>query len=339
MKTEMVYFLTTLATFSAVLSTDALGNFPADTVPTHQSISWDAIGAAVGSQFEGDALAVSATNDGALLHCVFQRMDGYATTRGLWLVSTTTNSHGESFCLAATGLRRTGERLSAGSGEQNEMSLCPTGKVWVVDSVVRWERPELTEEYSVSVDGVRQDFVIQHRLPGYGDLRLELALSGAQAEAAAYGAKLILERAHRELAYSRLHVTDATGKELHAEIEVLSAGRLAVRVDDTGVVYPVRIDPTFSDANWVSLGTIPGANGAVNAIVEDKKAGVLYFGGSFTAIGSLITPGVAKWNGSTWLPLGSGLGSGVRALALDGSGNLYAGGVFTNAAVTATNIA
>ena len=25
-------------------------------------------------------------------------------------------------------------------------------------------------------------------------------------------------------------------------------------VNDAGAVYPVRIDPTFSDANWISMG-------------------------------------------------------------------------------------
>jgi hypothetical protein len=34
---------------------------------------------------------------------------------------------------------------------------------------------------------------------------------------------------------------------------VLSDHRLAVRVMDANATYPVRIDPTFSDANWVSL--------------------------------------------------------------------------------------
>ena len=43
--------------------------------------------------------------------------------------------------------------------------------------------------------------------------------------------------------------------------------RLAVVVDDTNAVYPIRVDPTFSDANWVSM---PGANdGVLSAVVDD----------------------------------------------------------------------
>ena len=62
---------------------------------------------------------------------------------------------------------------------------------------------------------------------------------------------------------------------------------LAVVVDDANAVYPVRIDPTFSDANWVSMGGIPGANGGVNAAVIDGS-GNLYIGGSFTIVGGAL---------------------------------------------------
>ena len=64
-------------------------------------------------------------------------------------------------------------------------------------------------------------------------------------------------------------------------MEVISTGRLAIRVDDAGAIYPVRIDPTFSDANWVSMCSFPGADGTVYAMIEDKNAGMLYIGGKF----------------------------------------------------------
>ena len=73
-----------------------------------------------------------------------------------------------------------------------------------------------------------------------------------------------LEGSGRALAYSRLRVEDATGRELTARLEVLSADRLAVSVADANATYPVRIDPTFSDADWVSLNPgMPGADGSV----------------------------------------------------------------------------
>ena len=40
--------------------------------------------------------------------------------------------------------------------------------------------------------------------------------------------------------------------ELTAHIEVTATDQLTVRVNDSGAAYPVRIDPTFSDADWVT---------------------------------------------------------------------------------------
>ena len=127
---------------------------------------------------------------------------------------------------------------------------------------------------------------------------------GARAEEAGYGAKLRLEGSGRELAYSPLQAVDATGRELTARLEVLSPDRLALRVEDGNATYPVRIDPTFSDANWISMNpSIPGANFPVTAAVVDGW-GNLYIGGDFQAVGDTIAVGVAKWDGTRWSALG-----------------------------------
>ena len=68
------------------------------------------------------------------------------------------------------------------------------------------------------MDGVRQDFVLPQRPAGTGELRVELAVDGARAEAATDGAKLILDGNGRVIAYSRLHVVDANGRELTARL-------------------------------------------------------------------------------------------------------------------------
>jgi hypothetical protein len=105
---------------------------------------------------------------------------------------------------------------------------------------------------------------------------------------------------------------------------------------------------TFSDADWVSLNpSTQGANDVVQTIAVDGDGNV-YVGGNFTFIGTVAANGIAKWNGSTWSTLGSGMAyespyvgdeGFVRALAVNGS-ILYAGGRFTSAGgVAATNIA
>jgi len=88
-----------------------------------------------------------------------------------------------------------------------------------------------------------------------------------------------------------------------------------------------------------------GTNGPVEALaVFDNGSGpALYAGGSFTTAGGAAGNHIAKWNGSSWSALGSGMSgmnSSVWALTVfnDGSGPaLYAGGYFGTAGGVAAN--
>jgi hypothetical protein len=66
------------------------------------------------------------------------------------------------------------------------------------------------------------------------------------------------------------------------------------------------------------------------------SSGNVYAGGAlFSTAGGAVANHIAKWNGSAWSTLGSGMDSYVYALALDSAGNIYAGGNFT---IAGTNI-
>lgn len=108
---------------------------------------------------------------------------------------------------------------------------------------------------------------------------------------------------------------------------------------------------SWSASNWASLGMPvdpwPGTTAApapqVFALTEYN--GDLIVGGIFTCKpnSQSSTLGLAKWNGTTWSRLGTGVdtmtSAGVRALATY-NGELYAGGSFTTMdGVTASNIA
>ena len=68
-------------------------------------------------------------------------------------------------------------------------------------------------------------------------------------------------------------------------------------------------------------------------------SGNVYVGGYFTVIGTVAANHIAKWNGSTWSALGTGMNDAVYAFAVIGS-DLYAGGCFTTAGgVSANHIA
>ncbi|MGA2749974.1 MAG: hypothetical protein ABSG59_14455, partial [Verrucomicrobiota bacterium] len=334
---------------------------------TPNAIPWNEIGAKAGADYKGDGLAVTPTEFGARLHCVFQRLDGEATPQGLWLTSTVTNTVSDRFCVTAMAVGRTAANATFNSPfPESSIPLAGAGEVSVCGQTVRLSRPGLTEEYSVSMDGVRQDFIVEQAplSPPAGELVVQLAVAGAQVEPAAEGVRLMLDNSRRKIAYSRLRVTDATGKELPARIEVCpvrdevtslyssdlfgneveesspltpapTSGTLAVVVKDAEAVYPVRIDPTFSDANWVSMGSLPGAESPVLAAVTDGS-GNLYIGRGSSTIDNTVTNNIAQWNGSTWSPLGSGMNGDVYALAVSG-GTLYAGGDFTTAGGNAAN--
>ena len=334
---------------------------------TPAAIPWSQIGAKAGANYQGDGLAVTPDGEGARLHCVFQRLDGEATSEGLWLTSTVTNTPSERFRVTAAAVGRVNP-CAPGAADRTANSQHPTTNIQLEDAgiislagqTVRFSRPGLVEEYSVSMDGVRQDFLVPERPAGAGELAVRLAVSGARVEPAAAGVRLMLDNSGRKVAYSRLRATDATGKELPARIEVADrAGKelpaamggeadsgapgvthlaLVVVVNDAAAVYPVRIDPTFSDANWISMGGVAGVLGHVDAVAVDGTGNV-YIGGTLTAAGDTIVNNIAKWDGSRWSALGSGMNNQVSALAVSGS-TLYAGGFFTTAGgVTATNIA
>lgn len=285
-----------------------------------QLIPWSELGAKATAQYSGDGLEVTTTEGGALLRCAFQKLEGEATHQGLWLTSTSPESRGERFRVVAQAVGRT----------TGMKTLPPKGVVEVHAQVARFLRPGLVEEYSVSVDGVRQDFVIAQQPAGEGDLHVELELSGAKAETVVQeGARLVLAGSGRQINYHRLQVTDTNGKVLPARIEMVSASELTLVVEDTGAMYPVRIDPTFSDENWFSMGGFSGADYHVNAAVVDEEGNV-YIGGGFTVVGDVAASRIAKWDGNHWSALGSGLNGSVNALALLGT-TLIAGGSFSGA--------
>ena len=62
----------------------------------------------------------------------------------------------------------------------------------------------------------------------------------------------------------------------------------------------------------------------------------LYVGGGFTMAGGTAANHIAKWSGTNWAALGSGVDGIVFDLAVSGS-DLYAGGRFTNANGSAAN--
>ena len=156
------------------------------------SIRLDQIGVMAGKQYSGDGLAAASSPDGAILRCALQRLTARVTAEGLWLISTVDGARGEPFRVIARTL-----------GHEGGVALPLSGKVAVDGQMARFIRTGLTEEYTVNMDGVRQDFVIEQRPEGTGPVRLELEEDGAKAEAMGDGVRLVLADGGRNLVYSR----------------------------------------------------------------------------------------------------------------------------------------
>jgi hypothetical protein len=114
--------------------------------------------------------------------------------------------------------------------------------------------------------------------------------------------------------------------------------------DTAGSVSAANI-AKWDGANWYALGTgisLSSGTAAISALAIGSD-GSLYAAGTFDTAGAVSAANIAKWDGSTWYALGTGisLSSGtavVRALTVDSSGLLYAGGYFDTAEGTAGSV-
>jgi len=330
----MKHFPTAPACFVAVFVVQSLfGGTVQDSTHT-MSIGLDKTGAMTDKQFWSLNLPVTPSSEGAQLRCDVQRLIGRVTPAGLWLNSSS-DSKGKPFRVVAESIKR---------GSDNVLPSC--GSVQICKNAARLVRPGLTEEYTVSVNGIQQDFMIERRPEGKGELRLGLKIDGAQLEPIPDGARLVLADPARAIVYNGLKAQDALGKDVKARMEVISGNCISIVLDDEGAEYPIRVDPIFSDANWINPVGLGGTDGDVIAIAMDGT-GNIYIGGGFTVVGNVAATNIAKWNGTSWAALGSGIsgvgidgiGPYVYTLAVLGT-NLYVGGTFSKAGgMPAANIA
>ena len=115
----------------------------------------------------------------------------------------------------------------------------------------------------------------------------------------------------------------------------------------TPITYLLGISLLFF-ANQLNAQTWSAVGGSVNTgtitycLTADNTNNFIYLGGTFTKMGGgagTSANNIARWNGSSWAALGTGMDNSVFALTMWG-GNLYAGGGFSTAGgVAANNIA
>ena len=108
MNTNTNYTDNSWKSFNWLLAALALAlTVPARAETQPAAIPFPDIGARATANYQGDALGVTATADGARLRCGFQKLEGHATPEGLWLESTKPGAAGR-LRVTASALGRAG---------------------------------------------------------------------------------------------------------------------------------------------------------------------------------------------------------------------------------------
>ena len=164
----------------SVLMLPARAPTPASAVPFGE------IGARATANYQGDALGITATADGARLRCGFQKLEGQATPEGLWLEST--KPGGGKLRLVAVAVGRGGSRArpcaltEAASSVRSGMSIvtapqgdqAPLGAPCTHGAASLFDMPLLTELETTFSDGpfyrhAAPDGAIACLRPGYAN--------------------------------------------------------------------------------------------------------------------------------------------------------------------------
>jgi hypothetical protein len=152
------------------------------------------------------------------------------------------------------------------------------------DDEVSYDWGELTEWYRTVPEGIEHGYTIDAPVSATDELTVTVDVVDGTPTLVGSDAVSISRPGSTPLWYRGLVAFDANGSDLPAEMTVVD-GAIELRVDTTGAVYPVTIDPTISDAEVVRIAPI-------TQVVDTVRVGNL-FGGveavSACPTGTLLT--------------------------------------------------
>lgn len=166
-----------------------------------------------------------------------------------------------------------------------ELGECDKQTPDVCSPMATYQHATFSEWYANRAGGLEQGWTIASRPAGNSRLMIEGAIGGSLSAAMAEdGERVIFSRGDRDvLIYSGLHVTDASGRELPARMELRQA-TIRLVIDDTQAVYPLTVDPGLSPAPAWSLPVYPSAissgdingDGYIDAVVLHDQLRAYY---------------------------------------------------------------
>jgi hypothetical protein len=122
----------------------------------------------------------------------------------------------------------------------------------------------------------------------------------------------------------------------------ISAVRAIVDVPNLGLVaggdfsavsgVAVKNIASWDGFSWKGVGSGIKSSGTLTVrALAALRNGDLVAAGDFTFAGDVAANRIARWNGSSWIAMGSGMNASVHCLIVLANGDLVAGGAFTSA--------
>ena len=142
---------------------------------------------------------------------------------------------------------------------------------------VEYRRGVLTEWYVNDARGLEQGFTLDERPAGEGSLEIVLAIGAGFTAEVEPGERdaLFIDRVHGGvLHYTGLLARDAAGQVLGASL-ALEDGRLSIRVDDDGALYPVCVDPWIATEEAKLVAGDPGSDNFGSAVDLEGDTAVI----------------------------------------------------------------
>jgi len=188
----------------------------------------------------------------------------YNEQSGAW-TAVNYNQHMAFLTTETSGILITSDRGTAGmqfSGICRDECIpaAPAGTIQAEGTWLEINRGPATEWYLNTDTGIEQGMTLPESPGGTGNIRVAFDLSGTLTPALEGQTLVFSDRNGSVIRYAGLKAYDATGRTLPA-LMTLAGTRLVWQVDDRNAVYPVTVDPT-----WSQVKILTASDGADSAM-------------------------------------------------------------------------